>query len=173
MLLHVRTRGSASLRTRQGVSPALTPHCHRLAFHASGGEHAPVDRPLRRAMLIIMRLSPPCVGIEVRAGLARLLDPPAAILRLYYRARTPVRLGPPVRSKTRRGEHRTKNVHRARRVSGGLLNPSGGARNRPRNKSVLAQRKNELNHNFAGGNKFRLNNFKKKRAVLDARRSAA
>jgi hypothetical protein len=35
-----------------------------------------------------MRLSPPCVGIEVRAGLARLLDPPGATLHLhYYRAR--------------------------------------------------------------------------------------
>jgi len=48
-----------------------------------------------------MRLSPPCVGIEVRAGLAQLLDPPAAILRLHYRAHTPVRLGLPVRWKTR------------------------------------------------------------------------
>lgn len=33
-----------------------------------------------------MRLSPPCVGIEVRAGLARLLDPPGATLRLNNRA---------------------------------------------------------------------------------------
>jgi len=48
-----------------------------------------------------MRLSPPCVGIEVRAGLAQLLDPPAAILRLHYRAHTPVRLGLPVRWKAR------------------------------------------------------------------------
>src|SRR5437773_415800 len=31
----------------------------------------------------------------------------------------------------------TKNVHRVGRVSGGLLNPSGGARNRPRNKFVF------------------------------------
>jgi hypothetical protein len=51
---------------------------------------------------------------------------------------------------------RTKNVHRVGRVSGGLLNPSGGARNRPRNKSVLAQLENELNHNFASGNEIRL-----------------
>jgi len=42
-----------------------------------------------------VRLSPPCVGIEVPAGLARLLDPPAAILRLNNRAK------PPVRCKTR------------------------------------------------------------------------
>jgi hypothetical protein len=34
------------------------------------------------------------------------------------------------------------------------LNPSGGARNRPRNKSVLAQKKNELNKHFAGRIKF-------------------
>src|SRR5437764_6496283 len=34
------------------------------------------------------------------------------------------------------------------RVSAGLLNPSGGARNRPRTKSVLAQKKNELNKDF-------------------------
>jgi hypothetical protein len=54
-----------------------------------------------------------------------------------------------------------KNVHRAGRVSGGLLNPSGGARNRPRNKSVLAQSENELNHNFAGGNEFCLTHFQK------------
>src|SRR5205823_5064362 len=54
-----------------------------------------------------------------------------------------------------------KNVHRAGRVSGGLLNPSGGARNRPRNKSVLAQSENELNHNFAGGNEFCLSHFQK------------
>jgi hypothetical protein len=54
-----------------------------------------------------------------------------------------------------------KNVHRAGRVSGGLLNPSGGARDRPRNKSVLAQSENELNHNFASGDKIRLNHFQK------------
>ena len=54
-----------------------------------------------------------------------------------------------------------KNVHRVGRVSGGLLNPSGGARNRPRNKSVLAQLENELNHNFASGAKIRLNDFQK------------
>jgi len=54
-----------------------------------------------------------------------------------------------------------KNVHRAGRVSGGLLNPSGGARDRPRNKSVLAQSENELNHNFASRNKFRLTHFQK------------
>ena len=36
---------------------------------------AEVDRPLRRAMLTIMRLSPPCFSIEVRSGLARLLEP--------------------------------------------------------------------------------------------------
>jgi hypothetical protein len=77
-----------------------------------------------------------------------LLDPPAAVLRLQYRVRTPVR-------------HRKKNVHRAGRVSGGLLNPSGGARDRPRNKSVLAQSENELNHNFASRNKFRLTHFQK------------
>jgi hypothetical protein len=46
-------------------------------------------------------------------------------------------------------------------VSGGLLNPSGGARDRPRNKSVLAQSENELKHNFAGGNEFCLYPFKK------------
>jgi hypothetical protein len=102
-----------------------------------------------------MRLSPPCVGIEVRAGLARLLDPPAAILRLNNRAQ------PPVRWKTRPFGIGQKNVHRAGRVSGGLLNPSGGARNRPRNKSVLAQSENELNHNFAGGNEFCLTHFQK------------
>jgi hypothetical protein len=46
-------------------------------------------------------------------------------------------------------------------VSGGLLNPSGGARNRPRNKSVLAQSENELNHNFASRNEFCLTHFQK------------
>jgi hypothetical protein len=56
---------------------------------------------------------------------------------------------------------RTKNVHRVGRVSGGLLNPSGGARTRPRNKSVLAQLENELNHNFASGTEIRLNHFQK------------
>ena len=139
------------------MSPALTPLCHRLVCHASGGKHAPVDRPLRRAMLInnAVRLSPPCVGIEVPAGLARLLDPPAAILRLNNRAQ------PPVRCKTRSSASDKKNVHRAGRVSGGLLNPSGGARNRPRNKSVLAQSENELNHNFAGGNEFCLTHFQR------------
>ena len=103
-------------------------------------------------MLIIMRLSPPCVGIEVRDGLARLLDPPAAILRLNNRAN---------RQSGRRlaVESIGKNVHRAGRVSGGLLNPSGGARNRPRNKSVLAQSENELNHNFASRHKIRLTFF--------------
>src|SRR5438477_3715494 len=58
----------------------------------------------------------------------------------------------PVRSKTRRGELRTRSQRRSPgrfRVSGGLLNPSGGARNRPRNKFVLAQKKNELNKDFA------------------------
>src|SRR5438128_9751674 len=80
----------------------------------------------------------------------------------HFCASKPVRLGPPVRSKTRRGELeppvrlRQKNVHRVGRVSGGLLNPSGGARDRPRNKSVFAQLKNELNHNFAGRNEIRL-----------------
>jgi hypothetical protein len=102
-----------------------------------------------------MRLSPPCVGIEVRAGLARLLDPPGAILRLNNRAQPPVG-GRPAHSASDK-----KNVHRAGRVSGGLLNPSGGARNRPRNKSVLAQSENELNHNFAGGNEFCLTHFQK------------
>src|SRR5207237_1168142 len=58
------TFGSCSCRG--SVSPALTPLCHRLVCHASGEKHAPVDRPLRRARLIIMRLSPPRVGIEVR-----------------------------------------------------------------------------------------------------------
>jgi hypothetical protein len=100
-----------------------------------------------------MRLSPPCVGIEVRAGLARLLDPPAAILRLNNRAQ------PPVRWKTRPFGIGQKNVHRAGRVSGGLLNPSGGARNRPRNKFVLAQKKNELNKDFAPRGKIRLTLF--------------
>jgi hypothetical protein len=47
------------------------------------------------------------------------------------------------------------------RVSDGLLNPSGGARNRPRNKSVLAQKKNELNKHFAHAPKFCLGNFHK------------
>src|SRR6476660_528814 len=103
-----------------------------------------------------MRLSPPCVGIEVRAGLARLLDPPAATLRLNNRART----ASPVEDSPWRASD--KNVHRAGRVSGGLLNPSGGARDRPRNKSVLAQSENELNHNFAGGNEFCLTHFQKK-----------
>jgi len=102
-----------------------------------------------------MRLSPPCVGIEVRAGLARLLDPPAAILRLNN-ARNRQSGGRLARSASDK-----KNVHRAGRVSGGLLNPSGGARNRPRNKSVLAQSENELNHNFAGGSEFCLTHFQK------------
>jgi hypothetical protein len=62
-----------------------------------------------------------------------------------------------------------KNVHRVGRVSGGLLNPSGGARNRPRNKSVLAQLENELNHNFASGAKIRLTYFGKNKAILDPR----
>jgi hypothetical protein len=101
-----------------------------------------VDRPLRRAMLIN------------NAAFAALRWRRAAILRLHDRARTPLGLGPPV-------QHRIKNVHRAGRVSGGLLNPSGGARNRPRNKSVLAQSENELNHNFAGGNQFCLTYFQK------------
>src|SRR5204863_7629470 len=92
---------SAFALIEAGVSPALTPLCHRLVCHRLGWEAADVDRPLRRARLIIMRLSPRCVGIEVRAGLARLLDPPATILSLHYRAHTPVRVGPPVRSKTR------------------------------------------------------------------------
>ena len=70
------------------------------------------------------------------------------------------RAQPPVRSKTRRGEL-GQNVHRVGRVSGGLLNPSGGARDRPRNKYVLAQSENELNHNFARGNKIRLTHFQK------------
>ncbi|PYK70945.1 MAG: hypothetical protein DME44_09550 [Verrucomicrobia bacterium] len=48
-------------------------------------------------------------------------------------------------------------------MSGGLLNPSGGARYRPRNKYVFAQRKNELNHNFASRNEFRLTHFSKNR----------
>jgi hypothetical protein len=63
----------------------------------------------------------------------------------------------PVRSKTRRGELRTSLGRRSPgrfRVSGGLLNPSGGARNRPRNKFVLAQKKNELNKDFAPRTKF-------------------
>ena len=143
MLLHVRTRS----------------FCHRLVCHASGGKHAPVDRPLRRAMLMnyaafaVLRWQ-----FEVRAGLARLLDPPAAILRLNNRAQ------PPVRSDRQSGIGQ-KNVHRAGRVSGGLLNPSGGARNRPRNKSVLAQSENELNHNFASGNEFCLTHFQKSLAA--------
>ena len=63
----------------------------------------------------------------------------------------------PIRSKTRRGELRTRSQRRSPgrfRVSGGLLNPSGGARNRPRNKFVLAQKKNELNKDFAARTKF-------------------
>src|SRR6476661_10735685 len=87
-----------------------------------------------------MRLSPPCVGNSRSAE---------------NRACTPVRLG------TASPASDKKNVHRAGRVSGGLLNPSGGARNRPRNKSVFAQSENELNHNFAGGNEFRLTHFQK------------
>jgi hypothetical protein len=55
----------------------------------------------------------------------------------------------------------TKKRSPGRRVSGGLLNPSGGARNRPRNKSVLAHSENELNHNFASGNEIRLTHFQK------------
>jgi hypothetical protein len=78
-----------------------------------------------------------------------LLDLPAAILQLKLIAR----------SYAHSASH--KNVHRAGRVSGGLLNPSGGARNRPRNNSVLAQSENELNDNFAGGNEFRLTHFQK------------
>src|SRR5437773_2208825 len=101
-----------------------------------------------------MRLSLHCVGIEVRAGLTRLLDPPAAILRLHYRALPPVRLGPPVRSKTRPSgigqKKRSPGRPRVRRI----IESVRGARNRPRNKSVLAQSENELNHNFAGGNEF-------------------
>jgi len=108
-----------------------------------------------------MRLSPPCVGIEVGAGLTRLLDPPGATLRLNNRAQ------PPVQMEDSSVLHYTKNVHRAGRVSGGLLNPSGGARNRPRNKSVLAQSENELNHNFASGNKIRLIILEKNKAILD------
>ena len=113
-----------------------------------------VDRPLRRAMLIIMRLSPPCFAIEVRAGLAGLLDPPCNPAPARSRAyASPARTASPASDK--------KNVHRVGRVSGGLLNPSGGARNRPRNKSVFAQRKNELNHNFASRNEIRLTLLKK------------
>jgi len=69
----------------------------------------------------------------------------------------------PVRSKTRRGELRTSLRRRSPgrfRVSGGLLNPSGGARNRPRNKFVLAQKKNELNKDFAPRAKFRRVNLR-------------
>jgi nucleoside-triphosphatase len=44
------------------------------------------------------------------------------------------------------------------------LNPSGGARNRPRNKSVLAQKKNELNKDFARASKFRPTLCRKKRS---------
>ena len=65
----------------------------------------------------------------------------------------------PVRSKTRRGELGPALGGRSPgrfRVSGGLLNPSGGARNRPRNKFVLAQKKNELNKDFAPRGKIRL-----------------
>ena len=102
-----------------------------------------------------MRLSPPCVGIEVGAGLTRLLDPPGATLRLNNRAQ------PPVQMEDSSVLHYTKNVHRAGRVSGGLLNPSGGARNRPRNKFVLAQKKNELNKDFASRPKLRLVILKK------------
>src|SRR5438874_4603772 len=106
-------------------------------------------------MLIRMRLSPPCVGIEVRAGLARLLDPPCHPATALSRATASPVEDSPVRHRTK------KNVHRAGRVSGGLLNPSGGARDRPRNKYVLAQSENELNHNFARGNKIRLTHFQK------------
>src|SRR5205814_9774531 len=48
-----------------------------------------------------------------------------------------------------------------------------GARNRPRNKSVLAQSENELNHNFAGGNEFCLTYFQKSFAAQKAAPRAA
>src|SRR5437868_13644875 len=68
----------------------------------------------------------------------------------------------PVRSKTGRGELVQKKRSPGRfRVSGGLLNPAGGARNRPRNKAVLAQKKNELNKDFARRAKFASLRFKK------------
>jgi len=65
----------------------------------------------------------------------------------------------PDQNRNRQSGSDKKNVHRVGRVSAGLLNPSGGARNRPRNKSVLAQLENELNHNFAAGNEIRLTFF--------------
>ena len=155
MLLHVRTRGKRVPPNEAGVSPALTPLCHRLVCHASGGKHAPVDRPLRRAMLIN---NAAFAALRWHRGPSRTgttAHPPAATLRLNNRAQTPVR------GSDRQSGIGQKNVHRAGRVSGGLLNPSGGARNRPRNKSVLAQSENELNHNFASGNEFCLTHFKK------------
>ncbi|PYK73631.1 MAG: hypothetical protein DME42_06525, partial [Verrucomicrobia bacterium] len=68
----------------------------------------------------------------------------------------------PVRSQTRRGELGPpgKRSPGRFRVSGGLLNPSGGARNRPRNKFVLAQKKNELNKDFARRGKTRRVNLR-------------
>jgi hypothetical protein len=46
-----------------------------------------------------------------------------------------------------------------------------GRGGRPRNKSVVAQRKNELNHNFARGNEFRPNHFQKNLARVKGRAS--
>jgi hypothetical protein len=91
----------------------------------------------------MIRLSPPWFGIE--QGTARSTLPSRACAG----------------ARNRQSGIGQKNVHRVGRVSGGLLNPSGGARNRPRNKSVLAQSENELNDNFASGNKIRLNHFQK------------
>jgi hypothetical protein len=48
------------------------------------------------------------------------------------------------------------------------LNPSGGARNRPRNKFVLAQKKNELNKDFAPRGKFALRFSKKIKDLISA-----
>ena len=137
------------------MSPALTPLCHRLVCHASGGKHAQVDRSLRRAMLINnaafaalrWHRGPSRTGTTARSTLPS---------RDCTIARNRQSGGRPAHSASDK-----KNVHRAGRVSGGLLNPSGGARNRPRNKSVLAQSENELNHNFAGGNEFCLTDFQK------------
>ena len=137
------------------MSPCTDSSCHRLVCHASGGKHAQVDRPLRRARLIIMRLSPPSVASRSEPDWHNCsIHPlPSCACTIARNRQSGGRLA--------RSTSDKKNVHRAGRVSGGLLNPSGGARNRPRNKSVLAQSENELNHNFAGGNEFCLTHFQK------------
>jgi len=143
------------------VSPATESSLPSIGLSRLGGKHAQVDRPLRRARLIIMRLSPPSVVSRSEpdwhdCSIHPLPSCACTIARIRQSGsdcQSGGRLASPASDK--------KNVHRAGRVSGGLLNPSGGARNRPRNKSVLAQSENELNHNFAGGNEFCLTHFQK------------